>query len=505
MKRAAFYTLGCKVNFAETEALQTLFERAGYRIVPFSEPAEVFIINTCTVTALGDHKSRKMIRRARRHNPRGIIVVTGCYAQGFPEQVKKIPGVDLVIGTHGREELPRLVEKLSQSCPLDLVEPFPEEASFEILPLFRQRGRTRGFLKIQEGCTMSCSYCLIPRVRGPLRSLPLPEAVARARRMARSGYREIVLTGIHLGLYGTDLGDGEATLAGLLAELDQIPKLHRVRLSSLEPTDITGELIEQILTSSKVCPHLHIPLQSGDEQILERMNRLYTPAEFKYLINWLRQLKPDLAISSDIIVGFPGETDQHHLRSLEFVRQIKFSRLHVFKYSPRPGTPAADLPEQVPAKVKDRRSREMITLGEEMAKAYRSIFIGSTEEVLIEEVGSLQPNISPIQREGGQPSLPDNRGGGRLSLPDNRRGGRLCPPANRGGDVYYGEGFTPHYIRVKTTLPGKGSYWQGKLIPVRLEREEDSILTGAPNGRQEAGNRKQEGRSTCRKNPKPTV
>lgn len=441
MKRAAFYTLGCKVNFAETEALQALFEQAGYQIVPFLEPAEVSIINTCTVTSLSDHKSRKMIRRARRKNPRGIIVVTGCYAQGFPEQIKKISQVDLVIGTHGREKLPQLVEKLAASGPLDLVEPYPEETSFEILPLFRQRGRTRGFLKVQEGCTMGCSYCLIPRVRGPLRSLPLPEAVARAHQMACSGYREIVLTGIHLGLYGNDLGDGETNLARLLAELDQIPKLRRVRLSSLEPTDITGELIEQILKSPKVCPHLHIPLQSGDEEILERMNRLYTPAEFKYLVNWLRQLKPDIAISSDVMVGFPGETDDHHLRSLEFVRQIRFSRLHVFKYSPRPGTLAADFPEQVPSKVKDLRSREMISLGEEMARAYRSGFIGSTEDVLVEKVDLLSS---------------------------------------------HGEGFTPHYIRVRTTLPGKVAYWQGKLIPVHLEGEEGSTLIGTPNRRQEA-------------------
>ncbi len=464
MKRAAFYTLGCKVNFAETEALQVLFERAGYRIVPFLEPAEVSIINTCTVTGAGDHKSRKMIRRARHKNPEGVIVVTGCYAQGFPDQVRNIPGVDLLIGTHGREELPRLVEELAEIRPRDLVRPFPAKASFEMLPQFRQRGRTRGFLKIQEGCTMGCTYCLIPRVRGPLRSLPLPEAVERAHLMARAGYREIVLTGIHLGMYGADLGDG-TTLAALLAELNPIPRLHRVRLSSLEPTDITGELVEQVLSSSKICPHLHIPLQSGDGQILEKMNRQYSPAEFQYLINWLRQLKPDLAISSDIIVGFPGETDDHHVRSLEFVRRMKFSRLHVFKYSPRPGTLAADFPEQVPNNIKDRRSREMIALGEETAGIYRSSFIGLTEEVLIEKIKSC-----PVEEPVSPPA-------------DTGRGGRSGPSEKPVKWIRYGEGFTPHYIRVKTALPKKGSRWQGKLIPVHLEREDGSYLIGSPNNR----------------------
>ncbi len=494
MKRAAFYTLGCKVNFAETEALQALFEGAGYQIVPFLEPAEVSIINTCTVTGPSDHKSRKMIRRARRKNPGGIIVVTGCYAQGFPEEVKGIPGVDLVIGTHGREALLQLVENLEGPRPQDLVEHFSEKASFEMLPLFSRRGRTRGFLKIQEGCIMNCSYCLIPRTRGPLRSLPLPEAVARARRMARSGYREIVLTGIHLGMYGSDLENGATTLASLLSELEGIPKLRRVRLSSLEPTDITGELIEQVITSRKVCPHLHIPLQSGDEQILERMNRLYSPSEFKYLVNWLRQLKPDLAISSDVMVGFPGETDRHHQRSLEFVRQINFSRLHVFKYSPRPGTPAADFPEQVSAKVKDRRSKEMITLGERMAKAYRSTFIGSTEEVLIEEVASSPPDVPLIQPVDRCSYLPLEGTGKQLSLfangtndhpcPTNNRAGRLSPPDITRKLPCYGEGFTPHYLRVRTILPEKGSRWQGKLIPVCLEGQEGSILTGSPAGKQ---------------------
>ena len=251
MKRVGFYTLGCKVNFAETEAMKVQFERAGYQIVSFLEPAEVSVINTCTVTGPSAHKSRKMIRRAHRKNPQGIIVVTGCYAQGFPEEIKKITGVDLIIGTHGREELPGLVKGLARQRPQNLVVPFPKKASFEMLPPFRQRGRTRGFLKIQEGCTAGCSYCVIPRTRGPLRSLPPEEAIARAGWMVRSGYREIVLTGIHLGLYGVDLGAGEITLAGLLAKLEEIPGLDRIRISSLEPTDITGELVEQVLDPAR--------------------------------------------------------------------------------------------------------------------------------------------------------------------------------------------------------------------------------------------------------------
>ena len=328
---------------------------------------------------------RKAIRRARRRSPGAIIVATGCYAQGFPVEIEEMEQADLVIGTQGREKLPQIVASLEQGkSPRGLVRPFEPRGSFEMLPAARRRGRSRGFLKIQEGCNQGCTYCIIPTVRGPLRSLPPGEAVAHARAMVDSGYREIVLTGIHLGLYGADLE--QVTLGALLDELEKIEGLLRIRLSSIEPSDITGELVERIISSEKICPHLHIPLQSGDGEILKRMNRPYTPEEYLYLVRWLRELKNDLAISADVMVGFPGESEEHHRRSLSFIRSIRFSRLHVFAYSPRPGTPAAEFPGQVESAVKERRSREMIDLGNKMAASFRRKFIGSLQEVLIEKV-----------------------------------------------------------------------------------------------------------------------
>ncbi|MEW5785908.1 MAG: tRNA (N(6)-L-threonylcarbamoyladenosine(37)-C(2))-methylthiotransferase MtaB, partial [Bacillota bacterium] len=383
-KKVAFYTLGCKVNFCETESLQALFEKAGYTVTGFDTRADVYVINTCTVTSLSDHKSRKMIRRARRLNPEAVVAAVGCYAQGSPEEIKEMGLVDLVVGTRGREALPRLVESLRPGCPLNLVEPYQETGAFEILPPVIHRGRTRGFLKIQEGCNQRCTFCIVPHVRGPLRSLPPAEVLARARALLWGGCREVVLTGIHLGLYGAD--QGEVTLAGLLRGFEQLPGLLRVRLSSLEPADITGELVEQIAGSDLICPHLHIPLQSGDGEILKRMNRAYTPSEYLYLVKWLKQERPGLAVSADIIVGFPGETEEHHRRSMDLVRRVQFSRLHVFQYSARPGTPAAGYPDQLPRAIKEERGKEMAALGEEMADRYMRQFIGTTQEVLVEKV-----------------------------------------------------------------------------------------------------------------------
>jgi len=429
-KKVAFYTLGCKVNYCETESLQSLFEKEGYRITDFKKPADIYVINTCTVTGLSDHKSRKAIRRARRRSPEAIIVATGCYAQGSPAEIKEMGQVDLVIGTHGREKLPQIIASLEQDRPRELVRPYGPRGSFELLPAPRRRGRSRGFLKIQEGCTQGCTYCLIPTVRGPLRSLPPDEALDRARAMVESGYREIVLTGIHLGLYGADLE--QVSLGALLDKLEKIPGLARIRLSSIEPSDITREIVERLIPSKKICPHLHIPLQSGDKEILNRMNRPYTPEEYLYLVRWLRELRNDLAVSADVMVGFPGETEEHHRRSLAFVRGMRFSRLHVFTYSPRPGTVAAELSGQVERAVKERRSREMISLGQEMAAAFRRKFIATTQEVLIERV---RPH-------------------------------------------HFGEGFTPHYLRTRVALEGRGRGWPGRLIPVRLEKVEGQFLWG---------------------------
>ncbi len=432
-KKAAFYTLGCKVNYCETESLQALLEEAGYLIVAFDEPADLYIINTCTVTGESDHKSRKAIRRARRRNPEAMVVVTGCYAQGAPEEVAGMDEADLVIGNYGRENLSAVLRSPPQDQGKALVRAHPPAVPFEMLPPGRRGNRTRGFIKIQDGCNQSCSYCLVPAVRGPLRSMPSKEVLARVQSIVQSGCREVVLTGIHLGLYGAGAGDEMVTLAALLASLEHVPGLLRLRLSSLEPSDITSELVEQIVRSQVVCPHLHLPLQSGDGEILRLMNRPYEPVEYLYLAKWLKQEIPGLSLSSDLIVGFPGETEHHHRRSMKLVSDIGFSRLHVFKFSPRPETQAAGLPGQLPNTIKERRSREMIALGEEMSLQYRRQFLNTVQPVLIEKV---EPHA-------------------------------------------YGEGFTPHYLRARVKTEFKALHWKGKIIRARIDHVDKDRLEGS--------------------------
>ncbi len=427
-KKAAFFTLGCKVNYCETEALQALFEQCGYKITAFDNRADVYVINTCTVTANSDHKSRKAIRQARKRAPQAIVIATGCYAQSASDKIVNMEVADLIIGNRERENLPQILQNISSGQIQDLVSPHSAAGKFEILPPVKKRGRTRGFLKIQEGCEQYCSYCVVPLARGPLRSLQPEEAILRAQKLISSGCREIVLTGIHLGLYGADLDN--VTLASLIAELEEIPGLMRLRLSSLEPSDINSELVEQITDSWLVCPHLHIPLQSGDGEILRLMNRPYEPVEYLYLAKWLKQEIPGLALSTDVMVGFPGETEWHHRRSMQLINDIGFSRLHVFKFSPRPGTAAAGYSGQVPSQIKNERSKEMISLGDEMASAYRREFLGSVQPVLVEKV-------TPYS---------------------------------------HGEGFTPHYLRVKIDMEIKGLHWRNKLINARLEKEDGPAL-----------------------------
>jgi threonylcarbamoyladenosine tRNA methylthiotransferase MtaB len=383
MKSVAFQTLGCKVNQTETAALKNLFEGAGYVTVPFSGLADVYIINTCTVTHLSDRKSRQLIRRARRINPEAVVVVTGCYAQVSPDDVLAIPGVDLVIGTHSREKLPQLVLEAKRRR-LNCVLPLDKKNCFEPLPSAQTGKRTRAFLKVQEGCRQFCSYCIVPYARGALYSRSMDAVEEEIRRLAGAGFREVVLTGVHLGSYGTDLPQKPA-LSDLIARAAAVDGIERVRISSVEPTEVTHDLVDVMLANPKICRHLHIPMQSGHDEILHRMNRKYSSSEYYYLVRWLQTEVNGIALTTDIMVGFPGETEEHFLQTLKLVERCNFSRLHVFKYSMRHGTPAADFPDQVSAPVKDERSQRLIQLGKELSARYRLQFIGKTAGVLFEK------------------------------------------------------------------------------------------------------------------------
>lgn len=384
MKKAAFMTLGCKVNQYETETMEGLFRQAGYEVVPFSERADVYIVNTCSVTSLGEKKSRQLIRRAQRLNPEAVLAVTGCYAQLNPAEIARIDGVRLVIGNQGRENIVKLCEQAATiPGPITVVDDIMQAKQFEDIPLFGVPQRTRAFLKIQEGCQNFCTYCIIPYTRGPLRSRPLESVKRETAKLVKAGFKEIVLTGIHLGAYGRDL-EGNITLADAAREVLRFPEIRRLRLGSLESVELSPDLFELIRSDERFAKHLHLPLQAGAEEILHRMNRHYDKAEFLSLIQNVEREIPGVAISTDIIVGFPGETEAMFAESLEYVAKLNFMRMHIFPYSKREGTPAAAMPDQVPEAVKHERVKRMQELAEKKAAEYLRQFIGKTLSVLIE-------------------------------------------------------------------------------------------------------------------------
>jgi len=383
-KTVAITTLGCKVNQYESNAIAGMFRAAGYQTVDFDGPADIYIINTCTVTHLSDKKSRQFIRRAVRVNPEGLVVVTGCYAQTSPGEVMEIPGVDLVVGTVDRSRMVELVEGTAKGGRISTVGDVFAVREFEELPAVAYTGRVRAFLKIQEGCNNYCSYCIIPYARGALKSRRPKNVLEEAGRLVAGGFQEIVLTGIHTGAYGQD-SNQHISLADLLRRLSTIPGLARIRLSSVEPMDFNDGLIDVFASGPPVCRHIHIPLQSGDDTILKNMRRHYTTSGFQKLVEKLHCRVPGVAITTDVIVGFPGETEEQFQNTYNFVQASGFAGMHVFKYSPRRGTPAADFPGQVEPPVKDERSRMLITLGEKMTAAYAKKFIATTQEVLAEE------------------------------------------------------------------------------------------------------------------------
>ena len=395
MKSVAFHTLGCKVNHYETEAIWQLFKENGYERTEFEHQADVYVINTCTVTNTGDKKSRQVIRRAIRQNPDAVVCVTGCYAQTSPAEIMDIPGVDIVVGTQDREKMLDYIEQYRQERqPINAVHNIMKNRVFEEMDVPTFTDRTRASLKIQEGCNNFCTFCIIPWARGLMRSRNPEAVIKQAQALVDAGYLEIVLTGIHTGGYGQDFKD--YNLAQLLRDLEaQVKGIKRLRISSIEASQLTDEVIEVLKNSNIVVRHLHIPLQSGSNTVLKRMRRKYTMEFFAERLNKLKEALPDLAITSDIIVGFPGETEEEFMETYNFVAEHQFAELHVFPYSKRTGTPAARMEDQIDEDVKNERVHRLITLNDQLAKEYASRFEGEVLEVISEE----------HVKESGKPNL----------------------------------------------------------------------------------------------------
>ncbi|HJD45530.1 MAG TPA: tRNA (N(6)-L-threonylcarbamoyladenosine(37)-C(2))-methylthiotransferase MtaB [Candidatus Mediterraneibacter norfolkensis] len=391
MKKAALHNLGCKVNAYETEAMQEMLERAGYEIVPFREGADVYIINTCTVTNIADRKSRQMLHRARKMNPDAVVVAAGCYVQAQKQDVD--PCIDIVLGNNRKKDLIRVLEEYEMSGgkdgnregePVRDLDNISGTKEYEELSLTRPGDHTRAYIKVQDGCNQFCTYCIIPYARGRVRSRKTEDVVREVEELAANGYCEIVLTGIHLSSYGIDF-DGGRHLMDLIRAVHGIEGIRRIRLGSLEPGIVTEEFAEALASLPKMCPHFHLSLQSGCDATLKRMNRRYTSGEYLEKCAILRKHFENPALTTDVIVGFPGETEEEFRQSFAFVDRVDFYETHVFKYSKRKGTKAAAMDSQVSEQVKARRSQEMIELGERKRKAYEESFIGKEVEVLIEE------------------------------------------------------------------------------------------------------------------------
>ncbi|MBD7964448.1 tRNA (N(6)-L-threonylcarbamoyladenosine(37)-C(2))-methylthiotransferase MtaB [Fictibacillus norfolkensis] len=385
MPSVAFHTLGCKVNHYETEAIWQLFQAEGYERTDFDSTSDVYVINTCTVTNTGDKKSRQVIRRAIRKNPDAVICVTGCYAQTSPAEIMAIPGVDVVVGTQDRSKMLTYIQQYKEErMPINGVSNIMKARVYEELDVPAFTDRTRASLKIQEGCNNFCTFCIIPWARGLLRSRKPEDVLSQAQQLVDSGYKEIVLTGIHTAGYGEDMKD--YSFAKLLDDLDKnISGLKRIRISSIEASQISDEVIEVMGRSDKVVPHLHIPLQSGSNTVLQRMRRKYSMEMFGERLDRLKEALPGLAITSDVIVGFPGETEEEFMETYRFIEKHKFMELHVFPYSKRTGTPAAKMEDQVPEDIKNERVHKLIALSDQLAKEYASNYEDTVVEVIPEE------------------------------------------------------------------------------------------------------------------------
>ena len=390
MKKVGFYTLGCKVNQYETQAMIEMFKKSGYEIVDFEECADVYVINTCTVTSFGDKKSRQIIRRAKRNNPEAIVAVVGCYSQVSPEEVEKIDGVDIIAGTGERTKLVSLVETVDKSKKIRSVSDIMKQREFEETGFITYSERTRAFIKIQEGCDRFCSYCIIPYARGPVRSRSKESILQEVRNLVDNGLKEVVLTGIHLTSYGKDLKN--VSLIEVIEAVNKIYGIERIRLGSIDRGLITEDFILKIKESEKLCPHFHISLQSGSDSVLKRMNRKYNAKEYKTKVDMLRKGIQDVSITTDIIVGFPGETTQEFNETYKFLDEISFSKMHIFKYSPRKGTPASKYPGQIDAAIKEERSNILLELSNRKEAEFNSKYIGNAMQVLFEQESKYDEN-----------------------------------------------------------------------------------------------------------------
>ncbi|MBC8530908.1 tRNA (N(6)-L-threonylcarbamoyladenosine(37)-C(2))-methylthiotransferase MtaB [Gehongia tenuis] len=427
--KVAFTTLGCKVNQYDTEAMLELFVKAGYEVAAFDEPADVYVINTCTVTAQGDRKSRQMVRRAKRINPKSLVVVAGCYAQTAPQEVMAVDGVDLVLGTENRGRVVEWVEEaLRERTPMSRVRAFERGEAFEDLSIASHEGFSRAVLKIQEGCENYCTYCIIPFARGPVRSRPIPSIREEARRLAEAGYREVVLTGIHLTSYGRDTG---GTLMDAIRAVHDVEGLQRIRLGSLEPLMISEDFVNSLKELPKVCPHFHLSMQSGSAAVLKRMNRRYTPEEYAGAAELLRAFDPLVALSTDVLTGFPMESEAEFDETCAFVERMAFSRIHVFPFSARQGTAAAKMKGQLDKKTKEARAAKLIRLGECLEREYAGKLLGTRQTVVLEE----------------------DLGNDRFS------------------------GCTPQYVKTEVQLAGGRS---GQLLDVLITGAAGAVLEGTP-------------------------
>jgi MiaB-like tRNA modifying enzyme len=381
MKTVAFCTLGCKVNQYETNAMMQKMIEAGYEVVDFETKADIYIINTCTVTNMADKKSRQMLRRVKEINPEAILVAVGCYAQVAKEKLEQIPEIDLILGINEKNDIVEYVEQASKNTYVSDVLHQTEFLDFGDVTYTE---KTRAVIKVQDGCNQFCSYCIIPYARGRIRSRKPESVIKEITDVAKEGIKEVVITGIHIASYGKDFNT-EYRLIDLLEEIQKVDGIQRIRLGSLEPTLITEEFVTRLKKLSKICDHFHLSLQSGCNETLKRMNRKYTTDQFRHVVELLRNAYPEVHLTTDVIVGFPGETEEEFNKTYEFLKEIKFYKMHVFKYSPRSGTVAAKMPNQIDGNVKEERSNKLIELSDKNEKEYNQQYIGKEVEVLLEE------------------------------------------------------------------------------------------------------------------------